>query len=201
MPRKESHRSEGIPPAQAATTAAPAARRVGAMAADAAEASKPASLDAGLTDLRVSSLSAVSEQARASIAARRRRGRAQFPDPSCAAATLAEANETTEASMARKRAPLDGDLTGRRWRSLIGRHPPKSLSHALMDRILAWREQVADRADISSRSRAILAGALAGGKAEGRKNGEVQGHVTEDFPHAHRPRPHAPASHRDRVGA
>jgi hypothetical protein len=94
--------------------------------------------------------------------------------------------------MARKRAPMDGDLTRRRWRSLIGRLPPVSLSHALMDRILAWREQVAEGGDISSRSRAILAVALAGGNAEAKKNSEVQGHVTGNTPDAHRPRPRGP---------
>ena len=37
---------------------------------------------------------------------------------------------------------LGGDLLRRRWRSVIGRHPPKTLSSALMVRILTWREQV-----------------------------------------------------------
>ncbi len=64
--------------------------------------------------------------------------------------------------------PLDGDLTRRRWRSLIGRHPPKALSRALMDRILAWREQVAESGDMSPRSRAILTAVLAGTKTDGR---------------------------------
>ena len=73
-----------------------------------------------------------------------------------------------------KRALLDGDLIRLRWRSLIGRHPPKSLSHALMDRILAWREQVAEVGDISSRSRAILAAALADKRAEVSKDGGIR---------------------------
>jgi hypothetical protein len=68
-----------------------------------------------------------------------------------------------------------GGLLRRRWRSVVGRYPPKSLSLALMTRILTWREQVVEVGDISSRSRAILAaairgtdqGAEAGGKPEG----------------------------------
>jgi hypothetical protein len=40
-------------------------------------------------------------------------------------------------------------LFRRRWRSVIVRHPPKTLSYALMDRIFAWREQVVEVGDIS----------------------------------------------------
>ena len=66
----------------------------------------------------------------------------------------------------------DGNLPRRRWRSIIGRHAPKS--PALMARILTWREQVVEVGDISPRSRAILAAAIrspderaeAGGKPE-----------------------------------
>ncbi len=99
--------------------------------------------------------------------------RTHSPAPSPAAAAPVEAGiETGEASRAPAREPLDGDLIRRRWRSLIGRHPPKTLSHALMNRILVWREQVAENGDISPRSRAILAAALAGKKADGQALGE-----------------------------
>ena len=92
---------------------------------------------------------------------------------------------------------IDGDLVRRRWRSLIGRHPPKTISHVLMDRILAWREQVVEAGDISSRSRAILAAAFAGKAAGGGKRlqtpqGEDSGDTASN-PH----RPRAPI----RVGA
>jgi hypothetical protein len=72
------------------------------------------------------------------------------------------ADEAQEAKSAPGRVPRDGDFLRRRWRSLIGRHPPKTLSPALMDRILAWREQVVEGGDISARSRAILAASLTG---------------------------------------
>lgn len=92
----------------------------------------------------------------------------------CAAAVQAPVEtdvETTDAKTAPRRAPLDGDLIRRRWRSLIGRRPPKTLSRALMDRILAWREQVAESGDISPRSRTIIAAALAGERTDGRVRG------------------------------
>ena len=59
------------------------------------------------------------------------------------------------------RRPTSG-LLRRRWRSIMGRHAPKTLSPALMARILTWREQVVDVGDISPRSRAILAAAISG---------------------------------------
>jgi hypothetical protein len=55
---------------------------------------------------------------------------------------------------------LDGGLLRRRWRSVTGRHPPKTLSPALMVRILRWREQVLQVGDVSQRSRAILGEAI-----------------------------------------
>jgi DUF2924 family protein len=92
---------------------------------------------------------------------------------------------------------LDGDLVRRRWRSLIGRHPPKTISHVLMDRILAWREQVVKAGDISSRSRTILAAALAGKAASaGEGLRTQQGEDNEDGAR-NRHRPRAPV----RVGA
>ena len=56
----------------------------------------------------------------------------------------------------------------------MGRHAPKTLSPALMARILTWREQVVEVDDIGPRSRAILVAAIrspderaeAGGKPE-----------------------------------
>jgi hypothetical protein len=58
---------------------------------------------------------------------------------------------------------LDFELLRRRWRSVIGRHPPKTVPRALMARILNWREQIADVGDVDPRTRAILAAALRGG--------------------------------------
>ena len=49
-----------------------------------------------------------------------------------------------------------------------------------MERILAWREQVAESGDISPRSRAILAAALAGKPSEGRKRAELGGGETAE---------------------
>ena len=54
----------------------------------------------------------------------------------------------------------EGGLLRRRWRSIMGRHAPKTLSSALMARILTWREQAIEVGDISPRSRAILAAAI-----------------------------------------
>jgi hypothetical protein len=57
---------------------------------------------------------------------------------------------------------FDPDLLRRRWRTVMGRHPSKTLSQALMARILTWREQVVEVGDISPRARAILVEALRG---------------------------------------
>jgi|SRR5271166_1076423 len=67
---------------------------------------------------------------------------------------------------------LDGALLRRRWRSIMGRHPPKTLSPALMVRILTWREQVLEVGDVSPRSRAILAAALRGKDARAETESE-----------------------------
>jgi len=69
----------------------------------------------------------------------------------------------------------DGDLLRRRWRSVVGRHAPKTLSPALMARILTWREQVVEVGDISSRSRAILAAAIRGTEQRAEAGGEPEG--------------------------
>ena len=58
-----------------------------------------------------------------------------------------------------------------------------------MDRILAWREQIAEFGDISPRSRAILAAALAGKAAGTGKDGQVQ---DRDDKADHDPRRHRP---------
>lgn len=87
---------------------------------------------------------------------------------------------------------MDGDLVRRRWRSLIGRHPPKTLSHVLMDRILAWREQVTEGGDINSRSRAILVAALAGKTTGAEKDGQVHDNPNGRDVGALRHRPRAP---------
>ncbi|HXW22467.1 MAG TPA: hypothetical protein VEK14_06120, partial [Rhodomicrobium sp.] len=55
---------------------------------------------------------------------------------------------------------LEPALLQRRWRSVLGRPAPKSLSRQLMIRILAWREQIARVGDIDAGTRAALAAAL-----------------------------------------
>jgi len=69
----------------------------------------------------------------------------------------------------------DGDLLRRRWRSVVGRHAPKTLSPALMARILTWREQVVEVGDIRSRSRAIIAAAIRGTEQRAEAGGEPEG--------------------------
>jgi hypothetical protein len=133
-----------------AAAAAAAPRAPGVAATDAAASPKPASLDAGLNDARVGSLSAALPRAAALTSARRQRTRS-LETSSVASAPIEADIKAREAPTTPKRTPLDGDLIRRRWRSLIGRHPPKTLSHVLMDRILAWREQVAEGGDINSR--------------------------------------------------
>jgi hypothetical protein len=82
---------------------------------------------------------------------------------------------------------LDADLLRRRWRSVIGRAPPRSLSRALMIRILTWREQAAELGDLDARTRGVLAAALKGeGRAEGGGN---------DRPAGSRPRSRSSGSH------
>jgi hypothetical protein len=158
---------------------------------DVAASSNPALLGAGFDDARVVSQSVAPPRAAARTSARR--ACTHFPNLSPVAAAPA-ANEIvkSEAPEVSKRAPLDGDLIRRRWRSLISRHPPKTLSHVLMDRILAWREQVAESGDINSRSRAILAAALAGKTIGAAKHCQVQDNSNETDPGARSPRPRAP---------
>jgi Protein of unknown function (DUF2924) len=123
----------------------------------------------------------------------KRQAGAGSSDPSFAVTAPVEADpETTGAARPQKPAPLDGDLIRSRWRSLIGRHPPKTLSNALMDRILAWREQVAEVGDINSRSRAILAAALGGTTAGAGKNGQALSCRSKGDHDPDRHRPHAP---------
>jgi hypothetical protein len=189
MPRREIHRSGDATPACAAAGAAPKAP--GVAVTDAAASPKPEPLGAGFDDARVGSPSAAPLRAAAPTSARRARTHSPNPSP-VAAAPVANKIEQSEARQFSKRAPLDGDLIRRRWRSLIGRHPPKTLSHALMDRILAWREQVAEGGDINSRSRAILAAALAGKTTGAEKYVQVQDNAKEKDSGAYRPRPRAP---------
>jgi hypothetical protein len=147
--------------------------------------------DAGSEDVCSQAPSATSLQAAAPVLARQ--GGAHSAEPPSAATASAEADvETREGSRAPKPAPLDGDLIRRRWRSLIGRHPPKTISHALMARILAWREQVAELGDMSPRSRVILAAALAAKAAGTGKDGQVQGSDNKGDHDPRRHRPHTP---------
>ena len=76
----------------------------------------------------------------------------------------------------------DGDLLRRRWGSVVGRHPPKTLSPALMARILAWREQVVEVGDISPRSRAILDAAIRGAGQRADAGGEPEGGLVAKRP-------------------
>ena len=68
----------------------------------------------------------------------------------------------------------DGGLLRRRWRSIMGRRAPKTLSPALMARILTWREQVVQVGDISPRSRVILAAAIHGVGQQAEAGGEPE---------------------------
>ena len=100
--------------------------------------------------------------------------------------------EIRQAPEGARRASQDGALQRRRWRTLLGRRAPQTLSHALLNRILAWREQVDEVDDISPRSRAILAAALAGNAGAGaNRDGARDGEDRQDDDAA-RPRPHAP---------
>lgn len=170
MPRKQIQRFTEA--TRACGAAVPAEVEIGGATTDVATSLKPTPLDAGIENYRVGSPSAAPPRAEAPIPARRECARSL--DPSSAAAEPLETDIETKAKAAPKRAPLDGDLIRRRWRSLIGRRPPKTLSHALMDRMLAWREQVVESGDISPRSRTILTAVLAGKKTDGR----VQGNET-----------------------
>jgi len=182
MPRRKTQRSWEATPSLACAAAVAAPIAAGVAANDAA-----VSLAVGSENACVRPPSATSLRAAAEIPARRPR------EPSSAATAPAEGDiETGEATEAPKREPLDGDLIRRRWRSLIGRHPPRTLSHVLMDRILAWREQVAEVGDISPRSRAILAAALAGKAARAGKDGQAQNSENKGDHDPRRHRPHAP---------
>lgn len=160
MPRKQIRRSSEATGACAAAVPAPV--EPGVPTTDAATSLKPAPPDAGSENDRVGRPSAPPPRAEAPFPARREGALSLEPSPAPVETDI----ETREAKTAPNRAPLDADLTRRRWRSLIGRHPPKALSRALMDRILAWREQVAERGDMSPRSRAILTAVLAGTKTD-----------------------------------
>jgi hypothetical protein len=55
---------------------------------------------------------------------------------------------------------LELALLQKRWRSVLGRPKPKSLSRQLMIRILTWREQIARFGDIDAATQATLTAAL-----------------------------------------
>jgi hypothetical protein len=189
MLRKQTQRrGEAMPPPDfSSVDAAPITSGVASMEI-AASPMRPR-FDAGSKNVCSQRRSATSVQAAAPVLARQAGARSAEP-PS--AATAEAGAETSEGSRASKPAPLDGDLIRRRWRSLIGRHPPKTMSHALMDRILAWREQIAELGDISPRLRAILAAALAGKAAGTGKNGRVRDSDNKGDHDTRRHRPHTP---------
>ena len=99
--------------------------------------------------------------------------------------------EVRQAPEGAGRASHDGALQRRRWRTLFGRRASQTLSSALLDRILTWREQVAEIGDISPRTRAILAAAL-GSAGAGANGGRARLGEDRQDDAAARPRPHAP---------
>jgi Protein of unknown function (DUF2924) len=190
MPRRQIQPSWEATPSHGCAAAEAAPTAAGVMPKEPAATLARVSLNAGPENTRLRSSTATSLGAAAPIPARR--ARAPSREPSYATSALVEADvQTRKAPEAPRREPLDGDLIRRRWRSLIGRHPPKTLSHVLLDRILVWREQVAEVGDISSRSHAILAAALAG-KAGGGKDGHAPNSEGAGNDDAHRHRTHAP---------
>jgi len=70
------------------------------------------------------------------------------------------AREANTASIADELDRLEPALLQKRWRSVMGRPAPKSLSRQLMIRILLWREQTERWGDIDASTRATLAAAL-----------------------------------------
>ena len=188
MPRRQIRRSGEAAPSPNCASVHAAPMTGGAASIEIAASPVRPRFDAGSESACSQSPSATSLLPAAPVLGRQ--AGARSPEPPSAATASAEADvDISEGSRAPKPAPLDGDLIRRRWRSLIGRHPPKTMSHALMDRILAWREQVAQVGDISPRSRAILAAALAGKAAGTGKDGQVQ---TRDDKSDHDPRRHRP---------
>jgi hypothetical protein len=192
MPHREVQHSGEATPSRAYVASGPEPMATSVVEKDGPASCSRADVAATVENRCALSPSAASPQPVAQAHARRAGPRS--PEPQSVATVpvgTAEANgETSETPEAAKPASLDGDLIRRRWRSLIGRHPPKTISHALMDRILAWREQVAEVSDISPRSRAILAAALAGKAIRVVEDGRVQsGDCKGDSdPGGHRPR-------------
>jgi Protein of unknown function (DUF2924) len=190
MPRRQIQRSCEATPSHGCAAAEAAPTAPGVMPKEPPATLAPVPLNAAPEKARLRSPIATSPGAAAPILARR--ARTPSREPSSATCALVEADvQTQKAAEAPKREPLDGDLIRRRWRSLIGRHPPKTLSHVLMDRILAWREQVAEVGDISSLSQAILAAALAAKVGEG-KDSQAPNSEGAGNHDAHRHRTHAP---------
>lgn len=72
----------------------------------------------------------------------------------------AESHAPQRSGEARELDRIEPALLRRRWRSVLGRPAPESLSRQLMIRILAWREQIARLGDIDASTRAALAAAL-----------------------------------------
>ena len=190
MPRREIQRPWEAAPSAAFAADVATPNATGVVPRDASAFLNSAPLAAETENARVFSPSAAPPRADAPVQALHAHALSLQPSSATAAAVDTEI-ENRETTTVPRRAPLDGELIRRRWRSLIGRHPPKTLSHALMDRILAWREQVAESGDISSRSRAILAGALAGKMAGVGKDGQVRDGENRGDHSAHRHQPRA----------
>ena len=171
--------------------AADAVIGAGGVAATRATPIYPASLEGGIYDARVVSQPATPVGPAAPAPARPARTRS-LASATVAAMPAAEDLGFGKTPAGSKRSPLNGDLVRRRWRSLIGRHPPKTLSHVLMDRILSWREQVAESGDVNSRSRAILAAALAGKTSGADPDGRGQANARDKDSGAQGPRSRAP---------
>ena len=79
---------------------------------------------------------------------------------------------------------LDPALLQRRWRSVIGRPAPDSLSRQLKIRILVFREQVARGGDIDAGTRCALAAALRDSDEGPRVSGSRIGSATGLSPRA-----------------
>ena len=131
MPRREIQRSWEAAPSAAFAADVATPNAIGVVPRDASAFLTSAPLAAETENARVFSPSAAPPRAEAPVQARR--AHALSHKPSSATATpvgtkIETEIENRETTTAPRRAPLDGELIRRRWRSLIGRHPPKSLS-------------------------------------------------------------------------
>ncbi|MDE3175016.1 MAG: DUF2924 domain-containing protein [Pseudomonadota bacterium] len=190
MPQRKLERSSSTAPSRAAADGT-ATRTVAAAGEEAAKSLEPARVEVHLETAGVRSRSATSLPLSSTLPERQARTPTCTPtnDPDNHIEVAAEVRETPEDA---RLTPHNSALLRRRWRALLGRRAPQTLSQALMDRILTWREQAAEVGDISLRSRAILAAALAGNRSAVRSPGCAQNGASGQDPDARRPLLHAP---------